>query len=351
MGKLLSIIIPTYNMEKYLDRCISSLVVDAEHLQQLEVLVVNDGSKDRSSEIAHRYQEKFPETVIVIDKPNGHYGSCINRGLKEASGLFVKVLDADDSFDNAVFPRFLDFLARAEVREKADLILSDYTDVNDDQIPYRTLRYAHYAGAFTLDDIHYNDKLEWFIHGITYRTKLLKDNHYEQLEGVVYTDLEWAYTPMAYVQTLYKFDEPLYLYTHGREGQSVDDIVHAKNLNVEIQVTERLINTYEQLSGLVGPSQEAFLKERLYLLTTHIYQLYLIAFKQYKPQLTQLSAFDTYLLAHNPELHSKVCDYTTRIAGLSFQPIKDWRKGNTLRLSLQQALYNLANWANNHFRK
>lgn len=351
MDKLLSIIIPTYNMEKYLDRCISSLVVDAEHMLQLEVLVVNDGSKDHSSEIAHRYQEKYPETVIVIDKPNGHYGSCVNRGLKDASGLFVKILDADDSFDNAVFPRFMDFLATPEVREKADLILSDYADVNDNQEPYRILRYAHYAGAFTMDDIHYNDKLEWFIHGITYRTKLLKDNHYEQLEGVVYTDLEWAYTPMAYVHTLYKFDETLYLYTHGREGQSVDDLVHAKNLHVEAQVIERLIKTYEQLSEQVGPSQKAFLKERLYLLTTHIYQLYLIAFKQYKPQLTRLSEFDKFLLAHNPKLHAEVSDYTTRIAGLSFKPIKDWREGNTFRLSLQQALYNLADWANKHFRK
>lgn len=351
MGKLLSIIIPTYNMEKYLERCVTSLVVDDEHMQQLEILIVNDGSKDHSSEIAHRYQEKYPGTVIVIDKPNGHYGSCINRGLKEASGLFVKVLDADDSFDNSVFPHYLDFLAKPEVSQNADLILSDYSDVNENQKPYHLLCYTNHDGAFTLNDVHHKDKHEWFIHGITYRTEILKDNHYEQLEGVAYTDHEWAFTPMAYVHTLYKFNGSLYLYTHGREGQSVDDLVHAKNLHVEAQVIERLIKTYEQISEQVGPSQKAFLKDRLYLLTTHIYQLYLIAFKQYKPQLTRLSEFDSYLLLHNPELHAKVSDYTTRIAGLSFRPIKDWREGNTLRLSLQQALYNLADWANKHFKK
>ena len=97
MEKLLTIIIPTYNMEKYLDKCLSSLIVDDKELMtQLEVLVVIDGAKDRSSEIAHTYQDKYPDTYVVIDKENGNYGSCINRGLKEASGKYVKVLDADD---------------------------------------------------------------------------------------------------------------------------------------------------------------------------------------------------------------------------------------------------------------
>lgn len=99
MNKILTIIIPTYNMEKYLRRCLDSLIIDEEGMKQLEVLVINDGSKDSSSQIAHEYQDKYPDTYRVIDKENGNYGSCINRGLKEATGKYVKVLDADDWYN------------------------------------------------------------------------------------------------------------------------------------------------------------------------------------------------------------------------------------------------------------
>lgn len=86
MQKLLTIVIPTYNMQDYLPRCLDSLVLyDGALMEQLEVLVINDGSKDNSSAIAHEYEAKFPNTFRVIDKENGNYGSCINRGLKEAA--------------------------------------------------------------------------------------------------------------------------------------------------------------------------------------------------------------------------------------------------------------------------
>ena len=103
MDKILSIIVPTYNMEKYLERCLSSLIVSDEQMAMLEVLVINDGSKDRSSEIAHGYESRYPDTFRVIDKTNGHYGSCVNRGLQEATGKYVKVLDADDWFNTENF--------------------------------------------------------------------------------------------------------------------------------------------------------------------------------------------------------------------------------------------------------
>ena len=106
MDKILTLIIPTYNMELYLRYCLDSLLVD-EGMDALEVLVVNDGSRDCSLEIAREYEHKYPQTFKVIDKENGNYGSCVNRGLKEATGKYVKVLDADDSFDTEHFGRFI----------------------------------------------------------------------------------------------------------------------------------------------------------------------------------------------------------------------------------------------------
>ena len=96
---VLTVIIPMYNMERYIDQCLSSLLC-GEEAEALEVLVVNDGSTDDSPRIAHAYEARHPNVFRVIDKPNGHYGSCVNRALAEATGKYVKVLDADDLSHN-----------------------------------------------------------------------------------------------------------------------------------------------------------------------------------------------------------------------------------------------------------
>ena len=89
MDKVLTVVIPTYNMERYLRYCLDSLCVSRGG-EALEVLVVNDGSKDTSSAIAHEYEQKHPGIFRVIDKENGNYGSCVNRGLAEAKGKYIK---------------------------------------------------------------------------------------------------------------------------------------------------------------------------------------------------------------------------------------------------------------------
>ena len=114
-------------MEKYLHKCLDSLIIDDEGMKQLEVLVINDGSKDSSSQIAHEYQDKYPDTYRVIDKENGNYGSCINRGLKEATGKYVKVLDADDYFETSNFQNYLSILGTLDV----DLVITDFEYVNE----------------------------------------------------------------------------------------------------------------------------------------------------------------------------------------------------------------------------
>ena len=98
MEKILTICVPTYNMEALLPRCLDSFIIEEEFMNRLEIIVVNDGSKDRSSEIAHQYEAKYPNSFIVIDKPNGNYGSCVNAALKIARGKYFRICDADDYY-------------------------------------------------------------------------------------------------------------------------------------------------------------------------------------------------------------------------------------------------------------
>ena len=115
-------------MEEYLDQCLSSLVVS--RINDLEIIIVNDGSIDKTRELAEKWHEKFPNSIKVINKDNGNYGSCINWGIKEATGQYIKVLDADDSFEQQNLDEFICFLKQSV----ADVIISDYLIVDEIEI-------------------------------------------------------------------------------------------------------------------------------------------------------------------------------------------------------------------------
>ena len=224
--KSLSVIVPAYNMENYLAKCCESMVVASELMERLEVLVVNDGSTDKTSEIGHSFERRYPGTFRVIDKENGHYGSCVNRGLAEAKGEFVKLLDADDTFDTAGFARLLRFLVEGSANgalDKIDLVLTDYCIVDKRG---KTLRVVSFGGdadaAFGVDES---------IEGrccsamCVFRTRMLRDIGYRQTEGILYTDLEWGTFPMLGVRKIKYLPVVVYRYFQGREGQSISAAV------------------------------------------------------------------------------------------------------------------------------
>ena len=111
--KVLSIIVPVYNTEKYLRRCLDSVLVQ-EALPYLELIAVNDGSKDHSIDILREYQARFPENVVLIDKENGGHGSAVNAGIDAARGKYLRIVDADDWLDTASLPALLNALETAK---------------------------------------------------------------------------------------------------------------------------------------------------------------------------------------------------------------------------------------------
>lgn len=233
MSKLLTIIVPSYNMEKFLPKCLGSLVIAPEMLERLEVLVVNDGSKDRTSEIAHEFTTKYPDTFKVIDKANGHYGSCINAALKVSTGTYVKVLDADDWFDRECFEDYLRFLV--DMVEKTwgcapDLILNDFVWVNEADVPFKTMtRNLPPKQLLDVDDERV-DLGGLYMHAVAYKTEKLRAIGYEQTEGICYTDNEWCHYPLSMVEKVAYCDVILYRYLFGRVGQSMDQTIRTRNL-------------------------------------------------------------------------------------------------------------------------
>lgn len=243
MDKLLTVIIPSCNMEKYLPKCLGSLAVAPELMERLEVLVVNDGSKDRTSEIAHEFAARHPGTFKVIDKPNGHYGSCINVGLAAATGFFVKVLDADDSFDTVSLEVYLRNLEQF-ASEGVDVVFTDFVLVHEDDKACGTVRCElPTESVFDLSTVIGMSRLQT-MHTLTYRTSVLKGIGYRQTEGMPYTDNEWALKPMRKAGKMLYCPLVLYRYLVGRVGQSVSPSQSIKNVrNLEI-ILEHMLDEY-----------------------------------------------------------------------------------------------------------
>lgn len=277
MTKLISIIIPTYNMAALLPRCLDSLV-STKYPQHLEAIVVNDGSRDNSLEIAQSYKEQFPEIITVIDKPNGNYGSTINAALPIAKGKYVKILDSDDWFDTNSLNSFIESLLPLTV----DMAITHFSQIGKNTteiVKYNTMGREpyQYGKIYLLDDILPDNYIRSFLmHAITYRTQLLRDIKYKQTEGISYTDTEWASFPTYYANTIVFFDINLYQYNLDREGQTMDPTVILKSIPQLLKISDSLVNYYENNIDNTSEIRRVFLNNYMtnrYRLT---YKLFLL---------------------------------------------------------------------------
>ena len=347
MDKILSIIIPTYNMEKYLHKCLDSLIVSDENMQQLEVLVVNDGSKDSSSQIAHEYESSYPQTFRVIDKENGNYGSCINRGLKEATGKYIKVLDADDYFINDSFNRFVTFLQQTDV----DLIVNDYCIVDENDKVDETYTFNLPTDrTFRLSDFPKGVIVWLWHHGITYRTELFRQLNYRQTVGISYTDDEWIFKPMLIVEKVVYFPHDMYHYLMGREGQTFDPKVMKSSFDKRIVVGKSMAEFYGKIKDSFSEDAEYYLTEKLRTRTSTIYEFYLIK-QNSKEGNRLLKDFDMVMKANAPKVYQILGQSKNRFGGKNC--VCAWRDAgfkNTLYMRLLQWRFQISLLLGKEFR-
>lgn len=319
MGKILSIIIPSYNMEKYLSKCIDSLLV--ERLSDLEVLIVNDGSKDQTLQIAECYASKYPDSIKVIDKTNGNYGSCINIGLKVATGNYIKILDADDSFEKKNVNKYISFLAECE----ADMVISNYVIVNNKGIISKTYNFSSKNLQYlSFEKSEYHRKLDEFqMHAIAYRRTVFDGLNYVQTEGVSYTDMEWMFMPMTRVKSVAYFAETVYRYLIGRIGQTVDVAVSRKAVDQTMFVLVKMLEAYSKVKDTLDISHKEYLEHRISMKVPSVYRICLLkqADSTFYPNLIN---FDNTLEHLFPELHVSLRYQTIKC--IPFYYIKYWRK-------------------------
>lgn len=310
-------------MESLLEKDLSSLVIDdLNYLKKIEVLVVIDGATDRSSEIAHSFQNKYPDTFKVIDKENGNYGSCINRGLKEATGKYVKIMDADDSYCTLNIPDYLDALENTD----ADLILNDYKMVFDDGTDWLKVRYnLPVKKCINVCDIKSKSIIsELVLHSIAYKKNIFDDLKYHQTEGISYTDQEWIIIPMRNVKTLLYFNEDIYLYLCGRQGQTIETSFSEKGIIQHLEVLNSIGRVYSNFISQDYPSK--FIVE--YKIQALASRIYLNCIKSGNDDcIKQLTQLDLYFKENYTEFYQLLEKAElSRFVPVCF--VKWWRKNN-----------------------
>lgn len=316
MNKILTIIVPTYNMEQYLEKDLKSLVItDKELMKQLEVLVINDGSKDNSSAIAHKYESLYPETFRVIDKENGNYGSCINRGLKEALGKYIRIMDADDWYDTANFEEYLRKLQFIE----ADKIATIYSDVTDYERNVRTQPYQPET-IMKMEEVSEVNYIP--MHAITYSTQFLRDIKYTQTEGMSYTDQEWILLPMPYVKTLYYIPLDVYQYYTGREGQTMDPNVIKKAYPQLCHALLRVISEYR--NSIKEATNPKYVLESVLRTIDWLYDIVFVTVK-YQGDNTFIKELDKLLEKDFPTIYTHL-DSRCMSKLFRYEYIKLWRE-------------------------
>lgn len=235
---LLSIIIPMYNGEIFIDNCLHSILneqtLETGILNLIEIIIINDGSKDQCSikakKWASEWNHKFHKVFIkVIDKENGQYGSVINLGLTLAKGKYTKVLDVDDIFNTKNFIEIIQIIA--SLRIDIDVIITDFIFdkvIRNKQIVYKWDKYFEPYKILKMSELKYPNSIIT-MHSIIYRTEFLRSIDYRQIEGIYYSDSQYAVIPFSQAKLLYYINIPLYRYYIGRNEQSINIRTMVKN--------------------------------------------------------------------------------------------------------------------------
>ncbi len=212
--KILTISIAAYNVEQYISKAIETCILKSENKNCIEVIVVNDGSNDRTSQIAHSYEVKYPQIVTVIDKENGGYGSTINCSLRYAHGKYFRLLDGDDWFATDTLDVLVSELKQCEEDIVFTDSLCDYgkkKKITKIELPI--------GKTIKIDDI--SEKTNFQMQNMTYKTSILKNSNIVISEKCFYTDMEFVIMPLPYVKNIRYLDKVLYVYRLNVPTQSV----------------------------------------------------------------------------------------------------------------------------------
>ncbi len=245
--KLLSFAVPCYNSAEYMEHCIETLLYGGE---DVEIIIVDDGStKDNTAEIADRLAAEHSSIIKAIHQPNGGHGEAVNTGIKNATGLFFKVVDSDDWVDEESYDKILEVLRNTvEEGNKLDMLISNYVYEKEGAVHKKVMHYTNLPKNryFTWNECGRFKKGQYILmHSVIYRTKLLRDCGLKLPKHTFYVDNLYVFNPLPYVKNIYYLDVEFYRYFIGREDQSVNEKVMISRIDQQIRVNKLMLESYD----------------------------------------------------------------------------------------------------------
>lgn len=267
--KYISFAIPSYNSQDYMANAIESILPGGK---DVEIIIVNDGSKDRTSEIAHEYAEKYPDIVQVVDKENGGHGDAVNSGLNRATGKYFKVVDSDDWVDKESLLKILELLKKLEEEEQEiDMLISNYVY---EKVGVEHKKCIHYRNVLPQNEIFRWEDIGRFhldqyilMHSVIYRTELLKLIQLKLPKHTFYVDNIYVYYPLPHVRKIYYLDVDFYRYFIGREDQSVNEKTMISRIDQQLFVTKTMIDMYK-MEKITSKKLRAYMTNYLAIMMT-----------------------------------------------------------------------------------
>ena len=298
--RILGIGIPSYNGEKYLDRCIPTFI-HKDIMEKIEVIIVNDGSTDNTKKIAEKYQKMYPDTVFVINKENGGHGSAVNAALEFTSAKYYKVVDCDDWVDTSKLVKLVNFLENNDV----DIVTNTYETV--DMVTGYSNRIANdgyeYGKIYNFSELHVKN-LYLSIHSTTYKTDILKKNNIKLQENTFFVDVEYQLLPTPYIKTIAFLNDIVYKYMIGNVNQSVNIDNFVKRYDHHDRVVKRIIEFLKKAK--LSENQYLYVESVfLQVLNTH-YNLSSYYDSDEDRGRKRSIEFDKYLLKNNKLLYEKL---------------------------------------------
>ena len=267
--KLLSIAVPCYNSQDYMRKCIDSLLLGGD---RVEIIIVNDGSKDGTAAIADEYAARYPGIVRAVHQENGGHGDAVMTGLRHATGLYYKVVDSDDWLDGEAYPKAL--AALEELRDpgrQVDLMICNYVY---DKVGAAHKHVVGYANALPVGETFGWEQVGRFhmgqyilMHAAIYRTQLLRDCGLSLPKHTFYVDNLYVYAPMRDVKRMYYLNETLYHYYIGREDQSVNEQIMINRIDQQLKVNRLMLDVVD-LSAIRQAHQRRYMRNYLEIITT-----------------------------------------------------------------------------------
>jgi len=249
--KCLTFAVPCYNSQDYLDRCVSTLLAGGE---DVEIILVNDGSSDDTARIIDEYELAYPSMIRAIHQLNKGHGGAVNTGLAHAKGTYFKVVDSDDWVDTKALGELIACCKQETASGRpTDLIIGNYVY---DHLHEGKQRPVHYRNVFPRNKVFGWNDIKSFapsqymvMHSLMFNTKTLRESGIELPQHMFYVDNIFACKPLGSVNTMRYLDINLYHYFIGREDQSVNENVMCERIDQQIAVTKLVAECIDEESS------------------------------------------------------------------------------------------------------